>query len=402
MNTYDPPGLNRWKNNPNGSTVSKMQHKYWVTKQQVRKKLGKKEDEFVVASDAELDAKLELFKSIKSSCQNLQKIVNKFDEKLYNLAYEENQMGVFLKKSGNQDKTKAGEMLKILGSCMTLSGQERVILRAPLARLQQEIETFCFRAVEDTYTDVKRMENARTDYRAALNWMKDISQELDPDANLDRFKNVQNNVKTSKKQFDHHKLVCLQKVDLLAAARCNMFSHVLIFYQQSMQRFYETTTASFGNATVDFKQYQHYEFKMLKELRANYTDKQSSKKEETKGDDSNLYVELGIEAAVPNEDNNESTLLSLFDEKDDFDNFLSVPFKSGKDHETSEFKQNECVDEFLPSQLLSDLLSSSPGPQSRDIKPTSSLSTSNWAEFLAELDPLNNLEVPSKQILDLL
>jgi len=99
------------------------------------------------------------------------------------------------------------------------------------------------------------MENARTDYRAALNWMKDVSQELDPDANsqLDKFKNVQTKVKKSKQQFDHHKLVCLQKVDLLAAARCNMFSHVLIFYQQSLQRFAEAVAVSFENATKDFK-----------------------------------------------------------------------------------------------------------------------------------------------------
>lgn len=60
-----------------------MQHKYWVTKQQVCKKLGKKDDEFIVASDAELDAKLELFKSIRSSCLHLQRIVNKYDEKIY-------------------------------------------------------------------------------------------------------------------------------------------------------------------------------------------------------------------------------------------------------------------------------------------------------------------------------
>lgn len=75
--------MNRWQNNADGSTVAKMQHKYWVTKQQVCKKLGKKDDEFIVASDAELDAKLELFKSIRGSCQNLQRIVNKYDEKIY-------------------------------------------------------------------------------------------------------------------------------------------------------------------------------------------------------------------------------------------------------------------------------------------------------------------------------
>lgn len=53
------------------------------------------------------------------------------------LAYEENQMGLFLKRSGNNDQTKAGEMMQILGSCMAQSGQERLGLRTPLARLHQ-------------------------------------------------------------------------------------------------------------------------------------------------------------------------------------------------------------------------------------------------------------------------
>lgn len=53
------------------------------------------------------------------------------------MAYEENQMGLFLKRSGNNDQTKAGEMMQILGSCMAQSGQERLGLRTPLARLHQ-------------------------------------------------------------------------------------------------------------------------------------------------------------------------------------------------------------------------------------------------------------------------
>ena len=46
--------------NTNTSTLHKMKETYWTTKQAVIKKLGKKEDEHVVASDAELDAKLEV------------------------------------------------------------------------------------------------------------------------------------------------------------------------------------------------------------------------------------------------------------------------------------------------------------------------------------------------------
>lgn len=42
------------------SVVSRMQKKYWKTKQVFMKAAGRKEDEHVVASDAELDAKLEV------------------------------------------------------------------------------------------------------------------------------------------------------------------------------------------------------------------------------------------------------------------------------------------------------------------------------------------------------
>ena len=42
------------------SVKNRMQQQYWVTKQAVIKKLGRKEDTFVVAGDQELDAKLEV------------------------------------------------------------------------------------------------------------------------------------------------------------------------------------------------------------------------------------------------------------------------------------------------------------------------------------------------------
>lgn len=41
-----------------------MQQKYWETKQAFIKATGKKEDEHVVASDADLDAKLEVSTSL--------------------------------------------------------------------------------------------------------------------------------------------------------------------------------------------------------------------------------------------------------------------------------------------------------------------------------------------------
>lgn len=78
-NTFD-----RWvqKSNPDDSAMTKMQHQFWVTRQTLSRKLGKKEDECIVASDAELDAKLELFRSIQESCSYLQRVIDRYQERL--------------------------------------------------------------------------------------------------------------------------------------------------------------------------------------------------------------------------------------------------------------------------------------------------------------------------------
>ena len=69
-------------------------------------------------------------------------------------------------------------------------------LRAPLVRLYQEVEVFRRRAISDTAVTVERMEAARTEYRGALMWMKDVSEVLDPDTSkqLQKFRMVRMSV----------------------------------------------------------------------------------------------------------------------------------------------------------------------------------------------------------------
>lgn len=64
------------------STMNKFQHQFWVTKQTVFRKLGKKEDEHIVASDSSLDAKLELFKSIRQSSSTMNKLLDRYQERI--------------------------------------------------------------------------------------------------------------------------------------------------------------------------------------------------------------------------------------------------------------------------------------------------------------------------------
>lgn len=77
-------------------------------------------------------------------------------------------------------------------SILSFVPSPRLALRAPLSRLHQEVETFRYQAISDTWLTVNRMEQYRTEYRGALLWMKDVSQELDPDLykQMEKFRKV--------------------------------------------------------------------------------------------------------------------------------------------------------------------------------------------------------------------
>ncbi|KAH8019722.1 hypothetical protein HPB51_021081 [Rhipicephalus microplus] len=59
-----------------------MQQQYWATKQAFLRKIGRKEDDCITASDAELDAKLELFGAIQDSCANLLRVLENYQDRL--------------------------------------------------------------------------------------------------------------------------------------------------------------------------------------------------------------------------------------------------------------------------------------------------------------------------------
>lgn len=249
--------------------LGKIQQQYWTTKQQVIKKLGKKEDEFVILSDAELDAKLDLFETIEQSSVDLLRVIEMYQDQIINLSIEESEMSTFMKSQSTYDtKTKAGKMMAAVSKAQNFAAQHRNSLRLPLVRLYNEVETFRFRAVADTFITVRKMENARTEYRGALLWMKNVSAELDPDATrkLEKFRRVQAQVKKTKTKFDRLKVDVTQKVDMLSASRCNMFSHVLVTYQRTLILFWTKTAKTFSAVAEAFKGYDHYEFNIIKDL----------------------------------------------------------------------------------------------------------------------------------------
>ncbi|KAM9483329.1 islet cell autoantigen 1-like isoform 2-T3 [Clarias gariepinus] len=251
------------------SVMGRMQKKFWKTKQVLIKATGKKEDEHVVASDADLDAKLEFFRSIQTTCTELLRDIEKYQQRITRLSQEENELGLFLRFQAEHDKTKAGSMMDATSKALCTSAKQRLVLCPPLQRMEQEVETFRRRAIADTLLTVSRMEKARTEYRGALLWMKDVSQELDPDTykQLEKFRKVQAQVRGTKVQFDKLKNDVCQKVDMLGASRCNMLSHSLCTYQTTLLQFWEKTANIMSGIHDSFKGYVPYNFTTLKELR---------------------------------------------------------------------------------------------------------------------------------------
>ncbi|XP_050739547.1 islet cell autoantigen 1-like isoform X2 [Eriocheir sinensis] len=269
LHSYSGQNYDRWvQRNSSTTTLGKVQKQFWFTKSAVIRKLGKKEDEHVVASDAELDAKIELFKAIETSTKNLQVLLADYQNKICLMAQEENALGRLLKEQGKQDRTRAGKVMAATGKSLSYTAQQRVALRNPLVRLFQEVDTFYSRAVEDTAATVTEMEKVRTEYRGALMWMKNVSQDFNPDqhSQLEKFREVQGTVKLKKAKFDRMKLKSLQKVDLLAASRCNMFSHALIVYQNGLVAFSEKAARTMNNVANSFKGHQPYQFMVIREL----------------------------------------------------------------------------------------------------------------------------------------
>ncbi|XP_068931442.1 islet cell autoantigen 1-like protein isoform X2 [Petaurus breviceps papuanus] len=257
------------KSEDDQSVVSRMQKKYWKTKQVLIKATGKKEDEHVVASDAELDAKLEVFHSIQDTCTELLKIIEKYQLRLTAISEEEHELGLFLKFQAEQDITQAGKMMDATGKTLCSSANQRLALCTPLSRLEQEVATFSQRAVSDTLMTINRMEQARTEYRGALLWMKDVSQELDPDTSkqMEKFRKVQIQVRNTKASFDKLKMDVCQKVDLLGASRCNLLSYSLTTYQRTLLGFWEKTARMMSRIHEEFTGFRPYDFVALKRLK---------------------------------------------------------------------------------------------------------------------------------------
>ncbi|GFQ72918.1 islet cell autoantigen 1 [Trichonephila clavata] len=401
------------------STLNRMQERYWTTKQAVFKKLGKKDDDCIIASDAELDSKIELFQTIEESFLTLMRVLENYQDKLCALAQEENAMGRFLKENGKYDKTRAGKVMTGAGKALSFSAQQKLSLRLPLVRLYHEVETFQYRAIVDTLQTVEKMEKARTAYRGALMWMKDVSQQLDPDTckQLEKFRKVQSNVRKTKARFDKLKLDTLQKVDLLSFSRCNLFSQALAAYQNTLIAISEKMSHTMTSVAETTKGYQHYEFSLLKEL----TETSKKLAEETSENNENFEEEqslvptadkdvlLFFEAEYHDNDDDKNKISNSIKNRDALpDSSNNSPHKRKKQVKKSIMKIDELADSslvnidndeilqnsvFAASQSGDDLAQLVKGADSNDHQNASDLLTGKQEEdvYKSDIELLNEI-----------
>uniref|UniRef100_A0A5S6PHZ7 BMA-RIC-19 n=1 Tax=Brugia malayi TaxID=6279 RepID=A0A5S6PHZ7_BRUMA len=210
--------------------LDKMRQQYWTAKQLIRKKLGKKEDEHLLASDAEFDTKISLFQFVQETSDQLLCCVDDYQHYLSELVQVEFKLSKMLKENGGAEATAAGRIMIAVARVLALSVHHRLQIRNPLLRFFGELHVFTERAILDCSDTVDAAEKARTGYRGSLLWMKKTSKELDPDAEniLEKFRTAQNVVRRNKEKLDSLKLDTLQKVDLLVASRYNLFSQDLL------------------------------------------------------------------------------------------------------------------------------------------------------------------------------
>ncbi|KAK0136048.1 Islet cell autoantigen 1 [Merluccius polli] len=316
-------------------------------------------------------------------------------------------------------------------------------VRQPLCRLYQEVETFRYRAISDTWLTVNRMEQSRTEYRGALLWMQDVSRELDPDTHkqMDKFRKVQAQVRTTKTSFDKLKNDVCQKVDLLGASRCNLLSHVLTSYQTTLLHFWEKTSHTMAAIHESFKGCQHSDFSSLKCLQEPNQRKSSKRKEKARSkakpsakaqtdtplqsDSGQLFEDVDISSQSTGsedllsvdqeEEGGEKDIMALlndilggstleegefsqewrevFGEGEELGAGLGVESGqvSGRGGGAEETQQDG--DYFLPSHLLDQSLES--------MQPTevagNSKDLSAWFNLFADLDPLSNPDALGQQ-----
>lgn len=332
--------------------LAKVQQFYWQAKQKYLAKVQRCEDACIVLGDADLDARLDIFSCIDSTSEQLARILDLYQDCLFKLANEQNELGAMLKQCSKVDKTIAGKVMSVAARSMNEASHQQIQLYMPLLRMHQEMETFHSRACDDCTGSVDCMEEKRSKYRASLLWMKDVSESLtDPDRHkqLAKFKKVQAQVKKNKLAFDELQADVVQKIDLLMASRCNLINSSLASYQATLQEAFDNNAAHFKQAIDDIKNqdFYDYEFKTLKELNPMPVSRELSA-DDLAHTAASQPQNPQVQQSSSHEVSNQEPLLQLEEalEAISLSNSLEVPTKDSANNNNSEIATGNLLGDF--------------------------------------------------------
>lgn len=252
----------------NDSAISKFQQHYWTAKQLIYTRLGKKEDEHVTAADMEFDVKLNLFNSIKETTKCLHYSMDTLHRSYVNLNDNIRYINYLLRNNIKYEK----ERLRIVFEKFTHSFDIISVFNRKLinktCKIYTDVKTFNERAVGDCLQTIEMADKSRIEYRGSLLWMKNISEELDPDANsqMNKFRTAQQVVKRCKSKLDKLKEDTEQKVELLDVSRNHLLCLLLVEYRDGFQEFYSNSIDELNNLLQQLEGIDNYEIDILKIL----------------------------------------------------------------------------------------------------------------------------------------
>ncbi|CAG5098171.1 Oidioi.mRNA.OKI2018_I69.XSR.g15429.t1.cds [Oikopleura dioica] len=251
------------------SQANKLELGFRQLQKTVERKFGKKEDPSIVKSDTEIDAKLSMYKDIDDSMRSLRLASRTIHVSTRALCCQDTYVVKFIQENYNVDGDPIIQALSATAEGFSASGNYWNTVKDCSDRVQRDYSTFYLKGIGELKEQIKEMEEARTDYRAALSWLRATSVDPDNLSQVEKFRRVQLQVKSSKDKFDQMKWSIQTKIDLLRVSRASLLSNAMAPLYRKTASLSRKVSSSLSDASMNIKSYSlsDYDYKILKELK---------------------------------------------------------------------------------------------------------------------------------------
>ena len=261
----------------NLSLVEKGKRGYWTGKQYVRELLGRDDDMFSIASDADLDKQAHRARQIQKQCYALSKALRRYQKVNERISSREMALSALLRAYSTHDQGNAGEMsescveiMSRLGDVMESAALRRMDFDLPLMRLFQQVESLRGRGLADTLTAVKKLSRDQTSFRGAMLWMTDAARQLtDPDSpkQLEKYRQAQLMVRDSKREFEKSRDAVFVKVDMLAGSVCTMLSAHMLPYEKGLSDLWSSAYQDYSALLCWSRETMRHQYRLNRDIK---------------------------------------------------------------------------------------------------------------------------------------